>query len=220
MANEAMDEVRRQEMKQEPQALKQALGGNDRKLLKSLTWGMRRNPQGWSAKQTNAMHWLQHSSLKSARAWRLKMALRTVYAKAAEENSDDPFLIALADRAAAVRESFEDRQTTTAGALDDLLRAIEKNLERKRWQAEQGLDDLTSFVFSRLTESGIAHPELVSKNVSRRFADYPHWRQSEFELRELRKKVTFAIFAEEDDMDKVTAVVESLFAVLQRSYRP
>ena len=80
MANEAMDEVRRQEMKQEPQALKQALGGNDRKLLKSLTWGMRRNPQGWSAKQTNAMHWLQHSSLKSARAWRLKMALRTVYA--------------------------------------------------------------------------------------------------------------------------------------------
>ena len=75
-------------------------------------------------------------------------------------------------------------------------------------------------MFSRLTESGIAHPELVSKNVSRRFADYPHWRQSEFELRELRKKVTFAIFAEEDDMDKVTAVVEGLFAVLQRSYRP
>ena len=87
MANEAMDGVRRQEMKEEPQALKQALGDNDRKLLKSLTWGMRRNPQGWSAKQTNAMHWLQHSSLKSARAWRLKMALRTVYAKAAEENS-------------------------------------------------------------------------------------------------------------------------------------
>jgi len=139
--------------------------------------------------------------------------------QAAEENSDDPFLIALADRAAAVRESFEDRQTTTAGALDDLLQAIEKNLERKRWQAEQGLDDLTSFVFSQLTEAGIAHPELVSKNVSRWFADYPHWRQREFELRELRKKVTFAIFAEEDDMDKVTAVVESLFAVLQRSYR-
>jgi transposase len=87
MANEAMDGVRRQEMSTQPQAVKDALGDNDRKLLKSLTWGMRRNPQGWSVKQTNAMHWLQHSTLKSARAWRLKMALRAVYAKATQENS-------------------------------------------------------------------------------------------------------------------------------------
>jgi len=87
MANQAMDGVRRQEMSTQPQAVKDALGDNDRKLLKSLTWGMRRNPQGWSVKQTNAMHWLQHSTLKSARAWRLKMALRAVYAKATQENS-------------------------------------------------------------------------------------------------------------------------------------
>jgi type I restriction enzyme, R subunit len=140
--------------------------------------------------------------------------------KAAEEDSGDPFLIALADRAAAVRDSFEDRQTTTAGALDELLRAIEQNLDRKRRQAEHGLDDLTRFVLTRLQEAGIGHPELVSKNVSLRFADYPNWRRSEFELRELRKKVTFAIFAEEDDMDKVAAVVERLFDVLQRTYRP
>ena len=86
MAGDAMDGVRRLEMKEEPQAVKEALGDNDRKLLKSLTWGMRRNPQGWSIKQTNAMHWLQRSTLKSARAWRMKMALRAVYAKAAQEN--------------------------------------------------------------------------------------------------------------------------------------
>ena len=32
------------------------------------------------------MHWLQHSSLKIARAWRLKMALREVCARAAASN--------------------------------------------------------------------------------------------------------------------------------------
>jgi len=37
----------------------------------------------------------------------------------AEKNSDDPFLIALADRAKGVRDSYEDRQTTTADALAD-----------------------------------------------------------------------------------------------------
>ena len=86
MAQEAMDEVRRTETSTQPQAVKAALGSNDRKLLKSLTWGMRKNPTRWSITQTNAMHWLQHSTLKSARAWRLKMALREVYAKATRDN--------------------------------------------------------------------------------------------------------------------------------------
>ena len=87
MANQAMDEVRRAETSTQPQAIKAALGNNDRKLLKSLTWGMRKNPDGWSVRQTNAMHWLQHSTLKSARAWRLKVALRAVYAKAVQDNN-------------------------------------------------------------------------------------------------------------------------------------
>ena len=44
---------------------------------------MRKNPAGWTAAQTTAMHWLQRSALKSARAWRLRMALREVYARVA-----------------------------------------------------------------------------------------------------------------------------------------
>jgi type I restriction enzyme R subunit len=49
------------------------------------------------------------------------------------------------------------------------------------------------------------------------FAEFTNWRQSEKELRELRKKVTFAIFAEEDDLNKVTGLVDSIFVVLQKA---
>ena len=87
MANEAMDQVRRTEMQDDAAAVRSALGSNDRKTLKQLMWGMRRNPSGWSRAQVNAMHWLQHSTLKSARAWRLKMALREVYAAARSHNN-------------------------------------------------------------------------------------------------------------------------------------
>jgi transposase len=90
MAVDAMDKVRKVEMRDDPQAVAQALGTAERKTIKGLMWGMRKNPEGWSIKQTNAMHWLQHSGLKSARAWRLKMALREVYARAAQSN--DPQL--------------------------------------------------------------------------------------------------------------------------------
>jgi len=89
MANEAMDAVRRDEMASRPQAVKEALGDNDRKLLRDLTWGMRKNPQGWNKKQMATMYWLQRSTLKSARAWRMKTALREVYRQAAQTNDPE-----------------------------------------------------------------------------------------------------------------------------------
>jgi type I restriction enzyme R subunit len=137
--------------------------------------------------------------------------------KTAEENADDPLLVALTDRARAVQESFEDRQTGTAEALADLLQEIERNEQRQKQQAEKGLDALTFFVFVRLEESGVPNAEAVSKKVREAFANYPNWQTSEKELRELRQRVTFAIYAEEDDLEKVTALVEGLFGTLQRT---
>ncbi len=140
--------------------------------------------------------------------------------KSAEENSDDPFLVALAERAQAVQESFEDRQTSTADALAELLKEIEKNEQRKKEQAAKGLDGLTYFVLCKLSDDGIPNPEPVSKKVREAFAKFPNWQRSEAELRELRKQVTFAVFAEEDNLEKVAATVEALFTLLQKSFRP
>ena len=136
--------------------------------------------------------------------------------KTAEENSDDPFLVAMAERARAVQESFEERQTDTEEALTALLAAIEKNEQRKRDQAAKGLDSLTYFVLLQLTDEGIPNPEAVSRKVREAFARFPNWKDSDAELRELRKEVTFAVYAEENNLEKVAATVESLFTHLLR----
>lgn len=78
MAMEAMDEVRRQEMADEAHQVRAALGERRPRVLRQLMWAMRRNPATWSRRPIDAMHWLQRSTPKSARAWRLKMALREV----------------------------------------------------------------------------------------------------------------------------------------------
>jgi type I restriction enzyme R subunit len=140
--------------------------------------------------------------------------------KAAEDESDDPFLIALADRAKAVQENFEDRQTTTADALSSLLSDVAKNEERKREQAEKGLDALSYFVLSMLVDDGIPNADEASARVARAFTEYPNWKRSEVEMRELRKKVTFALVAQEDDTSKVARTVEELFALLQKGSQP
>jgi type I restriction enzyme, R subunit len=140
--------------------------------------------------------------------------------KAAEENTGDPFLVAMAERARAVQENFEDRQTGSAEALAELLSEIEKNEQRKKEQAAKGLDGLTYFVLCKLTDDGIPNPASASKKVAAGFARFPNWQRSEAELREVRKQVTFAVYAEDDDIQKVTATVESLFSLLQKSFRP
>jgi type I restriction enzyme, R subunit len=137
----------------------------------------------------------------------------------AEENSDDPFLIAMAQRAKLVQASFEDRQTSTAEALAELLEEIERNEARKKEQAEKGFDGLTFFVYRTLLEAKIENAEVVSRRIRDAFVTFPNWRKSEAALRELRKKVTFAIYAESDDLNQVTTLVDELFSLLERADR-
>ena len=74
----------------EPGALAKALGTTDRKTIKGLMWGKCQEPRRRVNQADECDALAQHSSLKSARAWRLKMALREVCARAAASN--DPHL--------------------------------------------------------------------------------------------------------------------------------
>ncbi|KKN52056.1 hypothetical protein LCGC14_0616640, partial [marine sediment metagenome] len=138
--------------------------------------------------------------------------------KTADENSDDPFLIAMADRAKAVQESYENRQMSTQDALNELLAEIERNEKRKKDQAEKGFDDLTFFVYRNLLDAGVGEAEEVSRNVNAAFTRRPNWQKSEAELRELRKEVTFAIYAKMEDLDPVVRIVDNLFSLLAKAY--
>ena len=59
--------------------------------------------------------------------------------KIAEDDSGDPFLVAMAERAQLIQETYEDRQSSTKEALDELFAEITKNEQRKKEQAEKGM---------------------------------------------------------------------------------
>ena len=73
------------------------------------------------------------------------------------------------------------------------------------------------FVFTALQDSGVNNPESVSAKVAEVFVDHPNWRQSDADLRELRKDVTFAVYSEEDDIDQVARIVDELFSHLEKA---
>jgi transposase len=143
LANEAMDAVRREELRAQPAAVREALGGSDRKVLKGLLWGMRKNPGGWSRSQTESMHWLQRSNLKSARAWRLKQALREVYAGAVGSNSEEQAGAALRSWLSWARrcrlEPFKRLAKTLAERFDAVVRGMLDGRSNAYVEAMNGL---------------------------------------------------------------------------------
>jgi type I restriction enzyme R subunit len=139
--------------------------------------------------------------------------------KAAQDAGDDPFLIALAERARAVQEHYEDRHASTAAALDELLKELAKNEQRKAEQAARGLDSVTYFVLCKLTDDGYSDADQTSRAIANVFADHPNWHRGDAALREARQDVTFALIAVEDDIEKVTRTVEELFALLRKGFQ-
>jgi transposase len=143
LANEAMDAVRREEMRTQPAAVREALGSTDRKVLKGLMWSMRKNPAGWSPKQTDVMHWLQRSNLKSTRVWRLKQALREVYAGALTANSEEQASIALSSWLSWARhcrlEPFKRLAKTLSERFDGVVRGMLNGRSNAYVEAMNGL---------------------------------------------------------------------------------
>lgn len=95
-----------------------------------------------------------------------------------------------------------------------MLKELETDQARRKEQAEKGIDGLTCFVYRTLIVAGIGNAEAVGRKVRQAFTDVPNWKKSENALRELRKRVTFAIFAETEDLERVTALAQAPAAPL------
>ena len=51
------------------------------------------------------------------------------------------------------------------------------------------------------------------------FVEFPNWQKSDAALRELRKKITFALYAQSEELDRVTGIVNYLFHLLEKANR-
>ena len=67
MANKAVDLLRREEAR-------------DEGWLKKTRWALLKDKSKWTTKEQEKMQWLPYTRLKTAKAWRIKEALRDIYA--------------------------------------------------------------------------------------------------------------------------------------------
>ena len=131
LANTALDEVRRAETKREPD-------------LKGSRWGLLKSAEKWSFTQLTLMHRLQRSGLKTARARRLKEALRTIYQKAESREQAEPMLRAWISWARRSRlPAFKRLGQTLRTHLHGILGHFESGLSNGFVEAMNGLIQAT-----------------------------------------------------------------------------
>ena len=139
--------------------------------------------------------------------------------KIADENSEDPFLIGIKERAEAVEDSYENRQLSTQEALDAIRKLYEEDVNRRKEQTKKGFDGLTFFIYHTLLDKEIKNTEKVTKQIKEEFVNHPNWKTSERDLRELRQAIYFALLSEEDNIDKAANLVDELFNHLNIVYK-
>lgn len=134
MGLSAMDEVRRQEAREDGPHMRDQLGGGAT-VVRDLMWTMRRNSATWNKKQIYAMHWLQRSNLKSARAWRLKQALQQIYWQAAKSGDEAQATALLKRWISWARRCRLEPFKKLAGTLRDRLPAVVRGMLANRSNA-------------------------------------------------------------------------------------
>jgi len=135
--------------------------------------------------------------------------------KIATDNSTNPFVLAMAERAKALKERYEEGQVNTQQILDKLLAEIEENERRKREQAEKGYDDQTFFVYQTLSDAEVTNPEALSEKVKKAAAETLNWQISDTAEREFRNKLTIALSSEIGVTERVAQIVNKLLFALK-----
>jgi type I restriction enzyme R subunit len=105
--------------------------------------------------------------------------------KLAEENSGDPVLISVKERAENIMDAYSNRQMTTQEALKQLLELAENEAKRNEEQKKEGISSVAWFIRDVLAAEGIVDMEAV-KDLEEIIGEYPEFAKSEKLTRNLR----------------------------------
>ena len=140
--------------------------------------------------------------------------IKALYQLVAEKEQEEPYLIPIGERARAIAEAFEQRQVTSQQALAELENLV---TEYGAAVSERKRTDLSADgfgVYWLLQREGVAEAQKVAREAAAAFAQYPHWKESEEQERQVRTALYKALIqAGADNLD----LVSQILSVLERA---
>jgi type I restriction enzyme R subunit len=132
-----------------------------------------------------------------------------------DEAARMPYLISIGERAEAVAEALEQRLSTTQEALAELTQVVEEleRAEERRRQSDLSYEAFAALLF--LEKSGVGQADEVAEASSKAFEDYPHWRESTDQEKEVRLALYKAL--KDSESKRMFELVNGIFGLLKRA---
>ncbi len=103
-----------------------------------------------------------------------------------EDADANPYLKLIGDRAEAIMDAYDQRQSTTTEALKQIETLIREIIEAQKQQAKMGFDAPTFACFWTLKQANVDHPQQAAPVIRAIFSRFPHHRDNATELRQLK----------------------------------
>ena len=142
--------------------------------------------------------------------------LRIAVRKIVEEQSGEmPYLLSIGERAEGIAEAFEQRLITAQEALAEWEKVIEDldRIEERRKQTDLSAESFSALVF--FEGRGVKESEKIARETSSAFENYPHWKESADQEREVRLALYKALKGTESK--RMVGLVNDLLTLLKRA---
>jgi type I restriction enzyme R subunit len=135
-----------------------------------------------------------------------------------EHLKESPYLLSIGEKADAVMQLYTDRQKTTQETLDELKKIFAEIKSARDAQAERNIPAEEFSIFWLLKKTGIPEPETKAHDMKRILNQYPHWRHSEQQARDVKQELYEVILQSgTTDIKEVKRIIDQITNVLKRA---
>jgi type I restriction enzyme R subunit len=135
-----------------------------------------------------------------------------------KHTEESPYLLSIGEKADAVIQLYKDRQKTTQETLAELKIIIEEINAARLEQEKRNIPMEEFSIFWLLNKTGTSDPETKAHQMKSVLNQYPHWRTSEQQARNVKQELyTVILQSGNRDIKEIKKIVDQIMSVLKRA---
>jgi len=134
-----------------------------------------------------------------------------------QEAQNNPFLISIGEKAERISQLYKERQKTTQETLEELKRLVQEISNAKEEQRKSGISQEEFSIYWMLKDEKLSYPHGIAKGVTVVLENYPYWKSSEEQEREVKKEIHKILIKNHIDIEQSLVITNKILFILKRS---
>lgn len=139
--------------------------------------------------------------------------VKSLFVATGEQAKVAPYLISIGERAERIAALYKQRQIDTQEAMKELKELVNEINSARHEQEEKRMSTDVFSVYYLAKKEGVSAPEDVANHMMPVFEQYPHWKRSEAQEREVRKEFYKAL--SKSNVEDVSGFVHNTIRILK-----